>query len=137
MPLNSPSSVNTMLMPIPVGGGDSSLINGASSSSSRSMSSSEVVGVGVSTFSFTLHSCFVKITGRMMLKYLSLSFSAASSLIFCSLIHWILLLWLGVRPRGHQRGAGAVPGAVVFEALFCHEPIETGWSGLGNWTVRF
>jgi hypothetical protein len=54
----------------------------------------------------------------MMLKYSSLSFSAASSLIFCALIHWILLLWLGVRPGGHQRGAETVPGAVVLDGCF-------------------
>jgi hypothetical protein len=50
------------------------------------------MGAGVSTSFFTLHSCFVGITGQMMLKYSSLSFSAASSLIFYALIHWILLL---------------------------------------------
>jgi hypothetical protein len=44
------------------------LINGASSSYNRSMSSSEVVGTGVSAFSFTLHSYFVGITGQMSLK---------------------------------------------------------------------
>jgi hypothetical protein len=49
MPLNSVGNVNTMLMSMPVGGGDPSLINGASSSSSRSMLSLEVVGAGVST----------------------------------------------------------------------------------------
>jgi hypothetical protein len=81
---------------------DPSLINGASSSSNKSMSSSEVVAVGVSTFSFTLHSCFVGIIGQMMSKYSSLSFLATSSLISYAHIDWILLLWLGVRPRGHQ-----------------------------------
>jgi hypothetical protein len=101
MPLNSAGNVNTMLMSMPVGGEDPSLINGALLSSNKSVSSSEIVGAGVSTFSFTLHSYFVRITGRMMLKYSTLSFSTASSLIFCSLIRWILLLWLGVRPRGH------------------------------------
>jgi hypothetical protein len=30
------------------------------------------------------------------MKYSSLSFSTASSLIFGALIRWILLLWLGV-----------------------------------------
>jgi hypothetical protein len=94
-------SMNTMLMSMPVGDGDPSLINSASSSSDRSMSSSEVVGEGVLSFSFTLHSCFVRITGQMMLKYSSL-YSTTSSLIFCAFIHWILLLWLGVRPGGHQ-----------------------------------
>jgi hypothetical protein len=54
------------------------------------------MGAGVLTFSFTLHSYFVGITGRMTLKYSSLSFSTASSLIFGALIRWILLLWLGV-----------------------------------------
>jgi hypothetical protein len=43
-------------------------------------------------FSFTLHSCFVGITNQMMLKYSSLSFLTASSLIFYTLIYWILLL---------------------------------------------
>jgi hypothetical protein len=51
-----------MLMSVPVGGGDPSLIKGAPSSSRRSMLSSEVVGAGVLTFSFTLHSCFVGMT---------------------------------------------------------------------------
>jgi hypothetical protein len=136
-PLNSAGNVNTMLMSMPVGGGDPSLINGASSSSSRFMSSSEVVGAGVSTFSFTLHSCFVGITGRMMLKYSSLFVSAASSLIFRTLIHWILLLWLGVSPGGHQRGAGVILGAVVLDGCFWLEAAKTGWSGLvgtdGSW----
>jgi hypothetical protein len=63
------------------------LINKASSSSRRSMSSLEVVGARVLTFSFALHSCFVGITGRMMLTYSSLSFSIAYSLIFCALIY--------------------------------------------------
>jgi predicted Abi (CAAX) family protease len=72
------------------------------SSSSRSMSSSEVIGAGASTFSFTLHSYFIGITDRMVLKCSSLSFSAASSLIFCALIHWILLFWLEVTPGGDQ-----------------------------------
>jgi hypothetical protein len=48
-----------------------------------------------------------------------------------------LLLWLGVRPGGHQRGAGAVSGAVVLEGFICSEAEETRWSGLGNRTVRF
>jgi hypothetical protein len=126
MPLNLASSVNTMLMSMPVGGGDLSLINGASSSSSRSLLSSEVVGAGVSTFSFNLYSCFVGITGRMMLKYSSLSFLAASSLIFYALIRWILLLWLGVRPEGHKRGAGAIPGTVVFDGCFWLEAAKIG-----------
>jgi hypothetical protein len=26
---------------------------------------------------------------------------------------------------------------VVLDAPLCPEPDETGWSGLGNWTVRF
>jgi hypothetical protein len=42
-----------------------------------------------------------------------------------------------MRPGGHQRGAGAVPDAVVLEGFFCPEAKETGWFGLGNWTVRF
>jgi hypothetical protein len=88
-------------------------------------------------FSFSLHSCFIRITDPMSLKYSSPSFSTASYLIFYALIHWILLLWLGVRPRGHQRGARTVPGAVVFEVFFCPESRETGWPGLGNWTVQF
>jgi hypothetical protein len=65
----------------------------------------------------------------MILKYSSLSFSVTSSLIFCALIRWILLLWLGVRPGGQQQGAGAVPGAVVFEAFFFPEATEIRWSG--------
>jgi hypothetical protein len=126
-----------MLMSMSVGGGDPSLINGASSSSRRYMSSSKVVGAGVSTFYFTLHSCFIEITGRMILKYSFLSFSTASSLIFCALICWILLLWLGVRHGGQQRDAGAVPGVVVFEAFFCPEATETEWSDLENRAVWF
>jgi hypothetical protein len=50
------------------------------------LSSSEAVGVGVLTFSFSLHSCFIGITDRMVLKCSSLSFLAASHLIFCALI---------------------------------------------------
>jgi hypothetical protein len=42
-------------------------------------------------FSFTLHSCFIGITGRMVLKRSSLS-SAAYSHILCALICWIILL---------------------------------------------
>jgi hypothetical protein len=42
-----------------------------------------------------------------------------------------------MRPGGHQQGAGAVPGAVVLEGLFCPEAEETGWSNLGNWTIWF
>jgi predicted Abi (CAAX) family protease len=57
---------------------------------------------GVLAFSFSLYSCFIGITGRMSLKCPSLSFSVSSSLIFCDLIHWILLLWLDVRHGGHQ-----------------------------------
>jgi hypothetical protein len=38
----------------------------------------------------------------MSLKCSSLSLSTASALIFCALIHWILLLWLDMRPGGHQ-----------------------------------
>jgi hypothetical protein len=49
---------------------------------------------------------------------------------------WILL-WLGMRPGGHQRRAGAIPDAVVLDVLFCPEPNETRWSGLGNRTVLF
>jgi hypothetical protein len=92
------------------------------------MSSLEVVGAGMSAFSFTLHSCFVGITDRMMLKYSSLSFSTAYSLIFCALICWMLLLWLGVRPSGHQRGAGAVSGVVVLDYCFWPRATEIGWS---------
>jgi hypothetical protein len=91
-PLNSVDSVNTLLISMSIGGGDPSLINGDSSSSSRSMSSSEVVSAGALVFSFTLHSCFVKITNRIVLKCSSLSFSVASSLSFYAVIHWILLL---------------------------------------------
>jgi hypothetical protein len=88
-------------------------------------------------FSFTLHSCFVEITDQMVLRCPSLSFSAASSLIFCALIHWILLLQLGVSPRENKRGVGAVPGAVVLKVFFCPESGESGWPVLGNWTVWF
>jgi hypothetical protein len=42
-----------------------------------------------------------------------------------------------MRPRGHQRGAGAIPSAVVLEGLFCPKAEEIGWPGLGNWTVQF
>jgi hypothetical protein len=101
------------------------------------MLSSEVMGARSSAFSFTLHSCFIGITDWMLLKCSSLSFSTSSSFIFYTLIHWILLLWLGVRPGGHQRGARAVLGMVVLDAPFCPAPDETGWSSLGNWTVRF
>jgi hypothetical protein len=101
------------------------------------MSSSEVMGVGVLAFSFTLHSCFVGITGCMSLKCSSLSYSVASSLIFYALIHWILLLWLGMKRGGHQRVAGAIPGVVALEGFFYPEAAETRWSGLGNQTVRF
>jgi hypothetical protein len=124
-------------MSILVGCGDLSLNNGASSSSSRSMSSLEVMGAGVLAFFFTLHSYIIKITDRMSLKCSSLFFLAASSLIFCTLIRWIFLLWLDVRPGGHQRGAGAVPDTVVLEGFFCPEAKETGWSDLGNQNVRF
>jgi hypothetical protein len=44
---------------------------------------------------------------------------------------------MGVRPGGHQQGAGVILGAVVLEAFFCPESRETRWSGLGNWTVLF
>jgi hypothetical protein len=71
------------------------------------------------------------------LKCSSLSFSASSSLIFCALIHWILLLWLDMRPRGHQRGVGTILTAVVLKGFFCPEAEETGWSDLGNQTVWF
>jgi hypothetical protein len=91
-----------MLLSMPVGGRNPSLINGDSSSSSRSMSLSKVMGAGVLGFSFTLHSCFIRMTGQMVLKCSFLFFSATSSLIFCALIHWILLLWLSVSPGGHQ-----------------------------------
>jgi hypothetical protein len=73
----------------------------------------------------------------MSLKCSSLSFSAASSLIFYALICWILLLWLDVRPRGHQRGARAISDAVVLNVPFDPEPDKIEWSGLGNWTIRF
>jgi hypothetical protein len=96
------------------------------------MSSSEVVGAGVLAFSLTLHSCFIRITDRMSFTFLSLSLLIASSLIFCALIHWILLLWLGVRPGGYQQGPRAVPSVVVLEAFFYHESRETEWFDLGN-----
>jgi hypothetical protein len=130
VPLNSADNVNTMLMSMPVGGGDVFLIRGASPLTSRSMSSSEVVSTGASTFSFTLHSYFIGITNRMVLKCSSLSFSTASSLIFYALIHWILLLWLGMRPGGHQRGVGAVSGAVVLDAPLYPTADKTRLSGL-------
>jgi hypothetical protein len=126
-----------MLMSMPIGGGDPFLINGDSSSSSKSMSSLEVVGAGISAFSYTLHSCYVGNIGRIVLKCSSLSFSATSYFNFCALIHWILLLRLCVSPGGHQRGAGAVPGMVVLNVCFCPETVEIGWSGFGNWTVRY
>jgi hypothetical protein len=91
----------------------------------------------VSTSSFTLHSCLIGITGRMPLKCSSLSFSAGYSLIFCARIHWILLIWLDVRPGGQQHGAGAIPGTVVLDIAFCLEPDETRWSSLGNRTIRY
>jgi hypothetical protein len=99
------------------------------------MSLLEVMGTGVLTFSFTLQSCFVGITSQMMLIYSSLSFFIASSLIFCALIRWILHLWLGVRPRGLQRGAGAVPGEVVLNDRFWPGAAETGWANLENQTI--
>jgi hypothetical protein len=52
-----------MLMSMLVSGEDPSLINGHSSSSSTSMSLSKAMSAGVLAFSFTLHSCFVGITG--------------------------------------------------------------------------
>jgi hypothetical protein len=69
--------------------------------------------------------------------FIFLSFLTASSLNFCALIHMILLLWMGVSPRGHQRGAGAVLGTVVLDVLFYPDPGEIGWSGLPNRTGRF
>jgi hypothetical protein len=90
--LNSDDSVKTMLMPITIDDGDPSLINGDSSPSSRSMSSSEVVSAGALVFFFTLHSCLVGITSRIVLKCSSISFLAASSHNFYALICWILLL---------------------------------------------
>jgi hypothetical protein len=42
-----------------------------------------------------------------------------------------------MNPGAHQRGAGVVPGAIVLGVLSCPEPDETGWSSLGNQTVRF
>jgi hypothetical protein len=113
------------------------LINGDSSPSSTSMSSEEDVSARVLAFSFTLHSCFVGNIVQIVLKCSFLSFSTASSLNFCALIHRILLLWMGVSPRGHQRGAGAVSGTVVLDVLFCLDPREIGWSGLPNQTNRF
>jgi hypothetical protein len=95
------------------------------------------MSAGMLTFSFTLHSCFVGNIGRIVLKCPSLSFSTTSSLNFCTLIRWIRLLWLDVSPKGHQRGAGAVPGAVVLDILLCHNPREIGWFGLSNRTVQF
>jgi hypothetical protein len=120
-----------------VGGGDPPLFNADSSSSSSSMSSSEAMSAGALVFSFTLHSCFIGITDRVTLKCSSLSFSVASSLTFSTLNCWILLLWLGMSPGGHQRGVGAIPGMIVFKVPFCTNPGETGWSGLPNQTVRF
>jgi hypothetical protein len=132
MPLNSHGSINNTLIFMPVRGGDTSLINGDSSSSNRSMSLSEVVSAGVLVFSFTLHSCFVSIIGQMVLKCLYLSFSVASSLSFCALIYWILLVWLGMSPVGHQRGVGVIPGVMVLDVPLFPKPGEIGWSGLGK-----
>jgi hypothetical protein len=73
---------------------------------------------GTLVFSFTLHYCFMGIMGRIALKCSSLSFSVASSLSFCALVLWILLLWLGMRPSGQQRCVGAISGAVVLEFPF-------------------
>jgi hypothetical protein len=101
------------------------------------MSSSEIMGVGVLALSFTLYSCFVRITDHMLLKCSSLSFSATSSLVFYALIHKILLLWLDVRPEGHQQGAGAVPGVVILDVPLCPRPDKTGWPDLGNRTIQF
>jgi hypothetical protein len=84
-----------------------------------------------------INSCFVRITSRMSLKCPSLSFSVASSLIFYALICWILLLWLDVRPRGHQRGTRAVSDAVVLDVPFYPEPDKIEWSDLENRTIRF
>jgi hypothetical protein len=56
------------------------------------MSPSKALSARGLVFSFTLYSCFVGMTDRMVLKNLSLFFSTASSLSFCALIHWILLL---------------------------------------------
>jgi hypothetical protein len=66
------------------------------------MLSLEVVSAGVLVFSFTLHSYFIGIISRMVLKCSSLSFSTASFLSFYAIIRWILLFWLGVSPEGHQ-----------------------------------
>jgi hypothetical protein len=101
------------------------------------MSSLEAVSVGVLAFSFTLLSCFVGVTDQMVLKCSSFSFSTASSLVLCALIRWILLLWLGVSSRGHQRGARAVPSTVVLNASFYPEPREIEWSDSGNWSIQF
>jgi hypothetical protein len=101
------------------------------------MSSSEVMDAGISAFSFTLYSFFVGNIGQIVLKCSSLSFSATSSFNFCALIHWILLLWLCVSPRGHPRGAVAVPSAVVLDICFCLEIVEIRWSGFENRTVQF
>jgi hypothetical protein len=77
-------------------------------------------------FSFTLHYCCIEIIGQMVLKYSSLSFSVTSSIIFCALIRWILLLWLGVSPRENKRGVGAIPGVVVLKVFFYPLSGESG-----------
>jgi hypothetical protein len=56
------------------------------------MSSSEDVSASILVFSFTLHSCFIRIVGLIALKCSYLSFSVASSLSFYIVICWILLL---------------------------------------------
>jgi hypothetical protein len=42
-----------------------------------------------------------------------------------------------VRPGGHQRDAGAIPGVVALEAFFYPEAEKIGWPDLENRTVRF
>jgi protein-S-isoprenylcysteine O-methyltransferase Ste14 len=66
------------------------------------MSSLEAMSAWVLAFSFTHHSYFIGITNQMLLKCSSLSFSTTSSLGFCALIFYILLLLLGVSPGGHK-----------------------------------
>jgi hypothetical protein len=127
-PLNSTDSMNTMLISMMVSGGDLS--------SSRSMWSSEVVGAGVLAFSFTLHSCFVGITGPMSLKCSSLLLDR----FFPHLLHPHPLdppplarceAWrTPTRSRSRPRHG-------VLEAFFCPVSKEIEWSSLGNRTIWF